>query len=352
MPAFGMPGVAVSPRGARLVGMIAAVLATAGVLAWRVAPVERAADSLSVTLLTEKVGDGVEPGIDVRLDGVKVGRIDSISATDGNRQRMILRLDRTQLFGLTDTLDIAYTPGNLFGISELVLKPGAGGAILADNAQVDLTGSGAGRVVDATISTLLQSIGQLANGVLTPKLTALLSQIATDAKAFTPLLQAIVVLATTVADTQQLPSAFLLEQYGSALSGLPPTVDGLLRVVDALYNSPELKDDTDRTRFDASVVLVRDNIIAALPPLLSTAQHHFDGYTHALAPVLTMVARALPPSDRTNRQLSDLLDGLNTAMPDTPDGPVLRLDLALSGVPGLAQPLLHGLPSAASAGTR
>ncbi|WP_194820164.1 MlaD family protein [Nocardia sp. XZ_19_385] len=352
MPAFGMPGVSISPRGARRTGLIAAGIAAVLLTAWRIAPLDNDSESMTVTLVTEQVGDGVEEGSDIRLDGVKVGKITAIATADIGRQRITLQLNKNQLFGLTDTLSVAYAPGNLFGISELALKSGSGGTALTENAQVDLTGRHADRVVDATISTVLQSVGQLTNEVLTPQLATVLSRISTDLKAFTPLIHTIVVTSQLIADTQRLPSSFLLEQYGSTLQGLPPTPDGLLRVLDSFYNSPELMSDSDRARFDASVVLVRDQVIAALPPLLNTAQRYSNGYTDELAPLLTMIARALPPSDRSTREISELLDRLRAALPDTPHGPVLRVDLDLRGVPGMAVPLLQGLPAAITEGVR
>ncbi|MEV6071396.1 mammalian cell entry protein [Nocardia sp. NPDC052001] len=339
MPAFGMPGVTASPTGARRAGVIATAVAVALLAGWRIAPFGPDPDTMSVTLLTDKVGAGIESGVDVRLDGVKVGTVSGIANAGTGRQRINLQLTRSQLFGLTDNLSIAYAPGNLFGISELTLRTGTGGRRLDDAAVVDLTGAEAGRVVDATISTLLQSLGQLTTQVLTPRLATVLSQISGDLKAFTPLLQTIVATAQQVADTQRLPSSFLLQQYGSTLSGLPYTTDGLLRVLDAFYNAPDLKSDADREKFDASVVLVRDHIDAALPTLLNTARPYFNGYTDALAPVLTAFAHAAPPA----AEVTELLDRLRAAMPDTPDGPVLRLDVALRGVPGLAVPLLQGL---------
>src|SRR5690606_5983942 len=118
------------------------------------------------------VGTGVEPGTEVRLDGVRVGTVDTIEIAGVGRQRITVALNGSHLFGLSDAVTLDYAPGNLFGISAVELHAGAGGTVLTDGAVVDLTGA-AERVHDATLSALLTATGALTEEVLTPKLAAL-----------------------------------------------------------------------------------------------------------------------------------------------------------------------------------
>jgi ABC-type transporter Mla subunit MlaD len=105
-----------------VVATVALVLA-----AWQLVPALGHSDTLSVTLLTDRVGAGIQAGDAVRLDGVKVGSIDSIDTDDSVRQRISLRLDRGELTGVTDALNVDYAPGNLFGVSGRCCPPPAGG---------------------------------------------------------------------------------------------------------------------------------------------------------------------------------------------------------------------------------
>ena len=343
MPAYGFPGVAVDPRGSRIVGIAAtAVLALAGV-GWTVDPFGGTDDRLDVTLLTEQVGEGIATGTDVRLDGVKVGSIASIAPADGGRQRIGLQLDDSRLFGLTDTMSIAYAPGNLFGISELELEPGEGGNTLADGMVVDLSGANAARADDATLSTLLRTLGTFTTDVLTPEFTDVVGKVAHQTKAFTPILQAIVTTMTSIANTQQYETSFLLGQLGSALGGLPPTVDGGIRLLYGPFINEYMQSDDNRLRLDATVDLIANRLIPSIGTAVETAQPYFGAHADMLAPLLRLLAGTVSEPQRSADELGVLLDRLAGTFRDTPDGPVLHLDVLLAGVPGLATPLVGGV---------
>lgn len=344
MPTYGIPGVAIGPRGVRLWGFGSILVVVLVLLTWKLVPARTNPDDIAITLVTEQIGEGVENGVDVRLDGVKVGAVASIQPEGQGRQRIGLRLDKSQLFGLTDALSVDYAPGNLFGISELELSPGQGGTVLAADSVVDLTGANAGRAYDATISTLLRTTGQFTTDVLTPRFTSVVAKIAHDTKAFTPLLQAILVTVQSIADTQRLPSSMLLDQYGKTLAGLPSTVDGALRLLYTAYTNEYMKTDANRAKFDANTHMLIYDFVPALTETLGAARD-LSGLTDMLAPMLDLVTRSISTPQRSGHDLAVLLDRLSSAFHDTPNGPVLNVDVVLRGVPGLAVPLLNGLPA-------
>ncbi|MFE3229386.1 MlaD family protein [Nocardia sp. NPDC059228] len=345
MPAYGFPGVAVRPRGARITGCVAVALVALALVAWRVAPTRGDENRLDVTLLTEQIGEGITDSTAVRLDGVKVGSVSSIEAAGVGWQRIGVRLDKSQLFGLTDAVSVAYTPGNLFGISELDLTPGAGGTELRNGAIVDLTGANANRAYDATLSTLLRSVGQLSTDVLTPKFTSVVNKIAHDTRAFTPLFQAIVTTATSVADSQRYATSFLLGQFGDALAGVPPTLDGGFRMLNGPFVNEYLQSDEYREKANAIIDLVANQLIPQVAAAAGTARPYFQGYTeNVFAPLLNTLAASVSAPERSARDLSVLLDRLGAAFHNGPDGSVLNIDVTLRGVPALAQPLLGGAP--------
>ncbi|WP_405166485.1 MlaD family protein [Nocardia sp. NBC_01499] len=300
---------------------------------------------MSVSLLTQQTGSGLKSGADVRLDGVKVGAVASIDPIPGGRQRIMLRLDESQLFGLTDTLGVDFAPGNLFGISEIELRPGAGGTALGNDSVVDLSGVEAARTRDATISTLLRGVGGLTDNVLTPQLATVLSQLSGDLKGFAPLFESIVVTVRAMADTQKLPSSFLLGQLEQPLAGTPSTLDGGLRLLHGPYANTYMASDANRARFDMTIAAVTDGLIPALSGALATGGQYYVGYTDALAPLLNAVAQSVATPQRSGHELSQLLDQLAQAFHDTANGPVLDLAVELRSVPGLAVPLLAGLPA-------
>ncbi|WP_405492762.1 MlaD family protein [Nocardia sp. NBC_00511] len=307
---------------------------------------------MSVDVLTRQLGAGLKSGADVRLDGVKVGAVADIAPITGGRQRITLRLDSSQLFGLTDALGIDFAPGNLFGISEIELQPGGGGAALHDGTVVDLSDEKSSRTRDATLSTVLASVGTLTGDVLTPQLATVLSQLSGDIKGFVPLLQSIVVTIRAMADTQNLPASFLLGQLGQTLSGLPATVDGGLRLLYYPYTNQYMASDANRARFDATIAAIRNGLVPAVDSVLATGEKYYAGLTGPLAPLLGAIAASVGTPQRSGQELSQLLDRLGKSFRDTPDGPVLDIAVELRGVPGLAVPLLAGLPVPATVGGR
>ncbi|MFD6391099.1 MlaD family protein [Nocardia sp. NPDC060259] len=352
MPAYALPGTEVGPRRARLLGASAVVLALLALLAWRVAPDSRPVDEIRVALLVGQIGAGVGAGTDVRLDGVRVGSVDAIDFAGHGAQRIDLTLDGSQLFGLTDTVTVDYAPGNLFGISAVELHSSEGGTALADGSTVDLTDRAADRVRDATLSALLTATGQLTDEVLTPKLAELLATFSRDLAAFTPLLQAIGATARSFAETQQLGPSLLFEQFGSALTGLPPMLTGGLTLLYADYTNEYLSTPEHLEKFGRMFSGIQYQLLPTVTQLLSTSREHFGGLLPMTTLVLDQLSGSVSTPERSGRQLAELLARLGTAFQDTPQGPVLRAAVELDAVPGLAAPLAATLGLPPTAGGR
>ncbi|WP_460726615.1 MlaD family protein [Nocardia heshunensis] len=300
-------------------------------------------------MLTDEVGAGIVVGDDVRLDGVQIGRIAAIEPTDRHLQ-LTLDLEKGSASGLTDGLGIDFVPANLFGVSEVELQRGTAGDRLSAHSIVDLTGTRSGRARDATISTLLNQLGSFSNDVLSPELVPVLQRISTGTKAFTPLIETIISITRDIADTQRLPSSFLLGQYGSMLGGLPSTTDGLLQLLGAANNAEYMRSPEHVQKFDASARMLETELLPSVTSVLATGERYFAGTTATLVPVLAALAHIVPTPEQSGHDLSELLDRLNQAMPDTPGGPVLNVSVDLRGVPGLAAPLTAAL--AAGQGAR
>ncbi|RDI54113.1 MlaD family protein [Nocardia mexicana] len=352
MPAYALPGTEVGPRRALVLGTGALVVAVLAAVIWRAVPDTPPADEIRVALTTGHVGAGIEPGTDVRLDGVRVGSVGAIDTMGPGRQRLELTLAGSQLFGLTNALTIDYAPGNLFGISALQLHSRPGGAVLADGETVDLTGAESDRVRDATLSTLLNSTGELTEKVLTPKLAEVLAEVSHDLSAFTPLLQAIGATARAFAETQQLPPSVLFDRYGSALGGVAPMVTGGLTVLHAAYTNEYLKSPEHIARYREMFGKMQDDLLPAATAAAGAGEQHFGGFIPIAAAILDQLSSSVSTPGRSEEQLSELLDRLARSFRDTPDGPVLDARTDLDVVPGLATPLSSVLAPQAVPGGR
>ncbi|WP_162958563.1 MlaD family protein [Nocardia yunnanensis] len=322
------------------------VFLLAAVFAWRGFATHRDDGLMRIQLRTSHTGEGINSGANVRLNGVQVGRITGVDSTPGGTQLITLAVDRSQLFGLSDSMRVDFAPANLFGISEIVLVRGQGGTALHDGSIVDLTA--AGRVNDVTMGSLLRSLSQTSLTVLTPQLTEVLNEFGSDIKAFTPLIEAMVGVSRAVADTQRYPSSFLIEQYASFFRGVASFSDGFVKLISEIYHIDVLRND--RARFDIGVSLVADQLFPELSQLFRTANGALGGYSSSLAVLLGQLARTVPDPDRSHADLSELIDRLDRTFRPTPDGPQVGLDIVVRGMPGIAVPLLGGALPASMGG--
>ncbi|TCJ89453.1 MlaD family protein [Nocardia alba] len=338
MPNYGMPGVAADRRTSRLTGVIILSVIAAIALGYLTYTNLRSEDGLRIALRTEHLGDGISAGSQVRVDGVTVGEVAEVTPGARGTQQIALLLDTERLVGIDDSLAIDYAPTNLFGIAEIELRRGAGGSPLREGAVLDLTGTNNDRVYDATMSAILRSLSQVGMTVTSPQMATVISQLAADFKAFTPLVQALITVSRTIADNQDVMPSELAGKLGPAFDGGGQFASATMKVIDQL--SEIRVTQVDKQRYDIGVGVIGGAILPALTTTVSTAGAHFAETTDMLAPMLLALAQMSPNPRRTGADLTALLRNLRGAMPDGPNGPVVNLDVELSGVPGIAVPLL------------
>ncbi|MEV0437220.1 MlaD family protein [Nocardia sp. NPDC050413] len=337
MPNYGMPGVAANRRTSRLTGAVILAVIAVVALGYVTYSNVRSEEGLRIALRTEHLGDGIESGSQVRVDGVTVGEVAEVTPGERGTQQIALLLDENRLHGIDDSLAIDYAPTNLFGIAEIELRRGPGGSPLRAGAVLDLTGPNNARVYDATMSAILRSLSQVGMTVTSPQMATVISQLAADFKAFTPLVQALITVAKTIADNQDVAPSELFGKLGPAFDGGGQFAGATMQVIDQLS---EIKvTQTDKDRYDIGVGVIGGSLLPALTTTLSTAGGHLAESTDMLAPMLLALAQMSPNSRHTGAELTALLQNLRGAMPDGPDGPVLNLDVELSGVPAIAVPL-------------
>lgn len=338
MPAYGIPGVSTTRRTSLVVGAFVLVAVIATGVVWRSITPTHDAGTIQIQLRTSFAGDGIVAGTGVRLNGVQIGRVSAVDSSPGGSQTITLALQQNASTGLSDAVDIEYAPANLFGISEVVLRRGDGGAPLADGAVVDLTAPD--RVSDATMGSLLRTMSDTTLTVLTPQLSEVLTQIGTDVRAFAPFIEAMVGVSRAVADTQRFPSSFLIEQYAAFFDGIAKFGSGFVQLIDQVYGIDMLRND--RALFDTGVGLVVDQLLPLVSDVLGTAQGYVSGYADTTAVVLGQLARTVPDPGRSHADLTELLDRLDRTFAPTPQGPQVGVELVVRGMPGVMVPLLGG----------
>ncbi|WP_433733361.1 MlaD family protein [Nocardia sp. CA-129566] len=338
MPNYGLPGVSMGRRGSRARGAAALVLAVAVTLAWTGYQHRPDGERMRVQLRTEQIGEGIIEGTSVRLDGVDIGTITDIASIGGGRQLITLDLDKAQTSGLTENLAVDYAPENLFGISAVTLKRADGGAPLRAGSVVDLAGANANRVNDATMGRLLRALTETSTEVFTPQFADVLRTFSGDLQAFTPILEAVIMLSRTVAETQRYPSSFLIDQYASFSDGLGTFTSATFKLLKSVLDIEVLQHD--RAKYDASVTMVTDQAFPAIGSIGDIARQHFSGYIEMFAPLVAAVAATVPNPGQSHAELTELIQRLDRIFADTPSGPTINAAITLRGVPGIAVPLL------------
>lgn len=332
MPTYGLTGVQADRRVARRTGVAVLVVALVAVVGWTLVPEESdsgvvtGGPTIAVTLLTDHVGAGVSEGTPVHRAGVQIGQVTSVDWLADHR-RLHLTLQSAGADGLTDGLSIDFVPANMFGITAVNLTPGQGGTELREASSIDLSGAHHGRVHDATVSTMLGSLGTLTRDVLTPDLADLVATVAQNARGFSPLLAAVVQTLETVAQTQTMPYSPILKGLGDAAGGLSSTLQGGLVLLNAVYTQPFLRNPDDRADFDATVSMLGNDLIPSVAHLLESLKPDYYDLAQLPVPLLNAAATAVGPS--TDRDLSELLRRLDSSFADSPAGPILRLAVTI-----------------------
>ncbi|WP_433526287.1 MlaD family protein [Nocardia pseudovaccinii] len=338
MPNYGLPGVTMGRRGSRALGATALVVAVGVTLAWNGYRNQPDGERMRVQLRTEQIGEGIAEGTAVRFDGVDVGTITDIASIGTGRQLITLDLDRAQTAGLTEDLTVDYAPENLFGISAVTLRRADGGAPLRSGSVVDLAGAHANRVRDATMGRLLRALTETSTEVFTPQFAEVLQTFSGELRAFTPILEAAVMLSRAVADTQRYPSSFLIDQYASFCDGLGSFTSATFKLLKSVLDIEVLRND--RAKYDASILMITGQAFPAIGTVGDIARQHFSGYGDMLAPFVAALAATVPDPGRSHAELTELIQRLDRIFADTSDGTALNAAVTLRGVPGIAVPLL------------
>lgn len=348
MPNYGLPGVTMGRRSSQVLGGAALAAIVAVALAWT--GYHNAPDDtrMQIQLRTERIGEGIIEGTTVRLDGVDVGKITDIASIGAGRQLITLDLDRSPTAGLTEDLAVDYAPQNLFGISTVALKRAEGGAPLRPGAVIDLAGANAHRVADATMGRLLRALTETSTEVFTPEFAEVLRTFSGDLQAFTPMLEAVVMLSRAVADTQRYPSSFLIDQFARFYDGLGSFTSATFKLLKAVLDIEVFQND--RQKFDATIGMLVDDAFPDIGAIGNVARQHFSSYTDMLAPLIAAIAATVPHPARSHAELTELIERLDRIFADTPNGPTLNASVTLRSVPGLSVPLLGQAGFAAPGG--
>lgn len=290
--------------------------------------------TLLVTVRTAYLGQGVAAGSAVMLHGVQVGRVESVHGGEGRGVELGIRLRRSQIGGLTDTVRFDYRPLNYFGVSALNLLPGTSGRVLTDGQRLDRAPEG-----DFTMASLLSRSSMVVNGVVTDRMVEVVRRIADYTDALAPLIEAGFTVANTVAETQrQLPDV-QLRQLNTLLEPLPVFTDNVIGGITALTEVPSA--ELVITQFgpmNATMQLIATGFFGPLGALLGSHASDFTPLTEILRTVSDLVSSTLAKAQLGPR-LDQVLAGVESAYAGPDQDKSLQLRIVLDQLPALAAAL-------------
>ncbi|MBS4100557.1 MlaD family protein [Tsukamurella paurometabola] len=296
---------------------------------------------LALTVESADVGPGVKAGTRVTLRGVPVGEVESVVIPRAGQARVAVKLDRGSLRGLTDALSVRYQPGNYFGVTEMALVPGRGGADLRSGSTLRPRSS------NDTISDLLTRSAVSVSGVITPKLIEVTKKATEYTQAITPLLQVAFSVEQQNARSVKVPIGTTLRTVRSTLDGAPGLVEGAfegwfvpqMRGGEAAGTLDYTVNNYDK--IDKTTTLLGTGFFTPLADMFGSHEAEFTPGTVMLRVIMDSTTKVMRTVS-VPRQIVPLITGVNNAFITVPEGTALRMNVVADRLPGAASVLEGG----------
>lgn len=296
---------------------------------------------LALTVESADVGPGVKEGTRVTLRGVPVGEVQSVVVPRAGQARVAVRLDRSNIRGLTDALSVRYQPGNYFGVTEMALIPGQGGGDLRSGSTLRPRSS------NDTISDLLTRSAVSVSGVMTPKLIEVTKKATRYTQAITPLLQVAFSVEQQNAFSTKVPIGTTLRTVRTTLDGAPGLVEGAfegwfvpqMRGGEAAGTLDYTVNNYDK--IDKTTTLLGTGFFTPLADMFGSHEAEFTPGTVMLRVIMDSTTKVMRTVS-VPRQVVPLITGVNRAFITVPEGTALRMNVIADRLPAAASVLEGG----------
>lgn len=290
---------------------------------------------LDVTIVSPYAGEGVQAGTPLMMHGVKVGEVRDVTSLPTGGIQLKTELDGAPTKGLTDTMGLDFRPANYFGVTGINILPGDGGHPLASGAKIDVTPTG-----NFTLQALLQRLGEISHGVLTPQLIDVIERTTTYLDGLDPLLETMLVVANTVAKVQTVSTERLMANATGISAAFPGFVDAAIKTGDNFLHGA-----LDGATEDFFVNTYKPTIKLASTDLFGAAGRLVGSHSTDLAPltdmikILTDIAPGLVPPDAIADTAREYRERLQRLFAGPPDRRAVNVRVILDSLPGVAAPL-------------
>ncbi|MCS3779430.1 MlaD family protein [Tsukamurella ocularis] len=302
--------------------LIAAVVAGAGAFALGVS-----GSTTEVTLRVSRVAPGIKSGTSVEASGFRVGKVRDVVSLESGQTGVVLSLSDSQ--GLTDSMNVEFGSGSLFGVAAVVLSPRSGGGPLRDG----MVWSPAAAPADNTIASILDLVGAVNQEAIRPNAGQLLANANRTVGAVQPWLTTLGSLAAAVSDTEKVRPGDTLPTWAELLRTTSGRLPSLLDALDTMNsfapghdrNWASLLNDA----VDANAAPGTGSTIGAVRAILTPeAARSLD----QAAPLLSALANPITASlggrsGQVGIDLEKVLHAFYSAMPTVSGAPVLNVSV-------------------------
>jgi len=296
----------------------------------------RPSDQFGVVIEAPYVGEGVVAGTPLVMHGVTVGEVKQVSSLSGGGVRLTADLRKAPTTGLTDAMAIDFRPASYFGVTGINLEPGDGGRALVNGSLIKTIPTG-----NFTLQALLSRLGQLSGGVLTPRLVDVVQRAADYTDGLDPLLETMLVVATSVTNVQTVSTAQLMTNATGISVAFPGFTNALLDFGDNVAHAGfvyQTSEDFWSNTFKPSIDYVATEFFRVLGTLVGSHSTDLAPLTDVIK-VLTDIAPALVPSEQIAATATELRTRLQKLFEGTPDRRAVNVKVVLDSLPGVAAPI-------------
>ncbi len=334
MPIFiDLSGRSASPGRLRLRAAIAIVVVAVVIAVVTVLNSPDRSDSLiDVTVTAPALTDGVTVGADVKYHGLRVGTVTEVSGVVG-RQSMTLRVERSEVTSLTQSMSVAVRPSNLLGTGSVELSANPGGARLGDDTTVRLDTPLGG----ATTTGVLRRAGALIDTLDSDQARALTDLAIDNSRTVGTDLGAIARFVGMLRDDQLRSTSYLLRSAAGTSRGLADLAPGFLNLLETIVERSEFfgsKANQDRLGKSLSNL---SGVFFSLADFLTTNAPYTRPTLESVLSVMEPVAYSAYTANGAYADIGRLIDNVDRAFVRRGDSVSLRLRVVLQSMPYLAR---------------
>ncbi|GAC58133.1 Mce family protein [Gordonia hirsuta DSM 44140 = NBRC 16056] len=298
------------------------------------------ADRFRLTLVTDRIGDGLAVGADVKFRGHRIGEVESISVDPDGQQRVLLSVLPAQSAGLTADVIPAYMAPNMFaGTGVELVSTGRDDAPLRNGQTLNVPSGGTSL---GTLTSVLGRVGKLTATLGDPSVYTALDSLLDHSEPAIGLVKEAMPLFAGLADDQEMTVGDMLSDLNTLLGVVTPVVPPALALVDESLDATAYLDEPDGLPdVRAGIDGLSKRLVVPLGRILGENLEPIDALIQVALDFAVPIVVSVGTVPQAYSKLTRLVRNTGDAFVETDDGKVrLLVDVLLTKTPQIAAPLL------------